>query len=166
MERSFLFDPEQLPASNLHAGQIEELQRLNDRLCLIEQKIMDQAAEVRRFHQDMRMTDSISVASLQLKASVSFYLKLDDPLYDLENNIEMTTLYEYLESFAALDAPFGLCDGVNHNEFQHFPDHPLRQQHHCWLFHCLYDHTKLGWINILRIGEMELELVATFSTNH
>lgn len=42
----------------------------------------------------------------------------------------------------------------NWNERQHWSDYPLRHQHHCWLFHDLYDHyhPRLGWQKILRIG--------------
>ncbi|MDG5800784.1 hypothetical protein QA597_10475 [Marinilabiliaceae bacterium ANBcel2] len=49
----------------------------------------------------------------------------------------------------------------NHNEFQHHKKHPLRNQHHCCLFHELYDHTPLAWQDILDIEEMWIEVNLT-----
>jgi hypothetical protein len=30
----------------------------------------------------------------------------------------------------------------------------MRGEHHCWWFHHLYDHTHLGWEDLLRIGHI------------
>jgi len=162
MQHVFLLDRDQLSILDLHAGKIEELNRLNDRLMVIEQKIMEQVSELKAFHQQQKYAPALGSTSLSLDASIFFYLKISDPLYNLENDIEMTTLHEYLAPLDEFEKKFSLRDGVNHNEFHNFINHPLRHQHHCWLFHYLYDHTELGWINILRIGEIELNLRATF----
>lgn len=48
-------------------------------------------------------------------------------------------------------------DIANWNEYEHRENHPLRHQHHCWVFHDLYHHSfpRLGWQNILRIGDVQ-----------
>ena len=46
---------------------------------------------------------------------------------------------------------FGIADGNNHSEFKR-SGHPMNEEDHCWLYHSLYDHTHLGWLDLLRIG--------------
>lgn len=49
----------------------------------------------------------------------------------------------------------------NHNMYQWKPDHPLRNQHHCYLLHFLYDHTILAWQDIIDIEEIWVEIELT-----
>jgi hypothetical protein len=53
---------------------------------------------------------------------------------------------------------FGLADGQNHNEFMHWVNHPMKDEFHCWVYHCLYDHAHLGWEELLRIGEIWIDM--------
>ncbi|RCW33859.1 hypothetical protein [Marinilabilia salmonicolor] len=46
----------------------------------------------------------------------------------------------------------------NHNEFRFRSDHPLKNQHHCWLLHELYDHTYLAWQDILDMEEIWVDV--------
>ena len=34
----------------------------------------------------------------------------------------------------------------------------MQDEFHCWLYHCLYDHTPLGWEALLRIGHIWVNL--------
>ena len=47
----------------------------------------------------------------------------------------------------------------NHNEFQYLEHHPLSHQHHCALFHDLYDHTYLAWQDIIDVEEVWIEVL-------
>lgn len=46
-----------------------------------------------------------------------------------------------------------------HNEYRYQTNHPLQHQHHCWLFHELYDHTYLAWQDILDMEAIWIDVV-------
>ena len=46
----------------------------------------------------------------------------------------------------------------NQNEFENWPTHEMSSEWHCWFYHCLYDHTDLGWDEILTIDRIEGKL--------
>jgi len=90
----------------------------------------------------------------EIECDISFYLQDDDPDYDEGSDNILVKLWEDIKFE---DWAHGIGDGRNHNEYQHW-DHPMKDEHHCWLFHCLYDHTELGWINMLRIGSIWVDI--------
>jgi len=56
------------------------------------------------------------------------------------------------------DERFGMYDGKNHNEFEFRQGHPMFGEHHCWLFHCLYDHEYLTWEEIASIQNFWVDI--------
>ena len=48
---------------------------------------------------------------------------------------------------------------TNHAEPGSFPG-----EHHCWLYHSAYDHSGLGWRDLLRVGSVWVDLVTTEQT--
>lgn len=46
-----------------------------------------------------------------------------------------------------------MMNGINHNKFYYCENHPMKGERHCWLFHCLYDHIHpdLTWEQIASI---------------
>ena len=46
----------------------------------------------------------------------------------------------------------------NQNEFRNWPTHEMSGEWHYWFYHCLYDHTSLGWDEILTIDRLEGKL--------
>lgn len=66
-----------------------------------------------------------------LRISVEFYS------YDMEKND---------------DAPY------NWNMFKHQEGHPLQQDHHGYLVHCIYDHSRIHWELMSHIREIEVTL--------
>lgn len=49
----------------------------------------------------------------------------------------------------------------NLNMFQRIANHPLKNQHHSYLLHHLYDHTFLAWQDIVDIEEIWIEIELT-----
>jgi hypothetical protein len=47
----------------------------------------------------------------------------------------------------------------NHNEYQHWGTHPLKNQFHCAVFHELYHHSYLAWHDIIDIEEVWFEVL-------
>jgi hypothetical protein len=74
------------------------------------------------------------------------------------NNI----LEELWEGLKSEGWNFGIADGKNHNEYQHWDHHPMKDEHHCWLYHSLYDHAPLEWINMLRIGSIKINIEVVY----
>jgi hypothetical protein len=52
----------------------------------------------------------------------------------------------------------------NHNAYQH-DEHPLKNQHHCYLFHHIYDHTYLAWEDIIRIEQIWIDVILSVQNN-
>ena len=50
----------------------------------------------------------------------------------------------------------------NQNEFRNWPTHEMFGEWHCWFYHCLYDHTDLGWDEILAIDRIEGKLCSWY----
>jgi acetoin utilization deacetylase AcuC-like enzyme len=77
-----------------------------------------------------------------------------------EIDYPLCTLVEYLKGSSKKDEDerFGMDDRENHNEFQFRLDHPMYGEHHCWLFHCLYDHNYLTWEEIATIQDFWVDI--------
>lgn len=103
-----------------------------------------------------------------MEARMEFLLDHRDPLFENDGG---NTLYVTNHNIAyrahGTYSDSSLIDGEidNWNEFEHQEGHPLRHQHHCWLFHDLYDHSHppLGWQNILRIGSVRASTQIRFA---
>ena len=74
------------------------------------------------------------------------------------DQLAVSALKEHLKLQRSLPEPFGIDDGINHNIFQGMDGHPMQGEFHCWLYHCLYDHTDLWFNDMLRIGHIWVEL--------
>lgn len=88
-----------------------------------------------------------------------------DGMYDYELEVEiecyngdeseglLCTLHELQKgiSLPSIRKKSNLADGENHNDFHHWEDHAMKDEYHCWLYHCLYDHEDLTWEQIASI---------------
>ena len=142
----------------LSSDQRQYLQRLNDRLTVIEQQVTREALAL--FAQlDARVQDPQDwLSDYEIELEVRFWLREDDPAYQEDDDNILATLKEHLKLQRHLPEPFGIDDGINHNIFQGMDGHPMQGEFHCWLYHCLYDHTDLWFNDMLRIGHIWVEL--------
>ncbi len=157
-------------ASELALAQRQYLQRINDKLAVIERHVkreaLDRIAQLdaRVHHPDDWLSD------YELELEVSFWLREDDPAFKEDDDNILVTLKESLkltlkESLKPLRDPadyFGIDDGINHNAFQQRDGHPMQGEFHCWLYHCLYDHTDLWFDDMLRIGHIWVNMPVTY----
>jgi len=97
------------------------------------------------------------IEDYEAEVEISFWLKETDPAFDEDQENILVVLREELKH-SQEEFEYYLGGDVNHNEFQNWKDHPMKNEHHCWLYHCLYDHTELGWIDILRTGSIWVEI--------
>ena len=147
-----------LRAEDLSTGQRQFLAQLNNKLADIETGIKKECRGLID-QLEKRINDPNDwLDDYEIDVVITFILKGDDPEYsDRSDNI----LVELDESVKGEIWEYGIGDGKNHSEYQHW-DHPMKDEHHCWLYHCLYDHTDLGWINVLRIGSIWVDIKPQF----
>ncbi len=111
---------------------------------------------------------------IEVEWELKFFIGEDDPAWDDEQDNILACTSETHGTDD--DWEFGIADGENHNEFQHTPEHPMKEEFHCWLYHCLYHHSSLDlpdgrrhvwvdWGNLLRIARIDVELRLIFQSS-
>ena len=142
---------------DLSPDQRLQLQRLNDRLATIEKHAKREAITLNT-QLRARIQDSADwLTDYEIELEITFRLRKDDPAYRDDDDNLLATLRETLKDCDQDD--FGIDDGINHNDvFKHIDGHPLQGEFHCWLYHCLYDHTDLWFDGMLRIGSIWVDI--------
>ena len=137
--------------------QLAKYREINDRLVAIEKRIKQDFKQLLPPCEQMQKDGVID--DFEIESEVSVWLDESDPAYrDDDDNILAVLSYC---AKADADSDFGLDDGQNHNEYQHFEGHPMQREHHCWLFHEVYDHSRL-WEEILRTDMIWLDTTVTY----
>ena len=146
---------EKLRTQNLSADQRLFLVDLNRKLVDVEKGIKKECQAIND-ELPKRVADADDwLDDYENDVYITFYMRKDDPDHDVIGDNILEELHEY-PSKGDYDDQLG--GGKNHNEYEGWEDHPMRDEHHCWLYHCLYDHAHLGWINILRIGSVKISM--------
>jgi len=127
---------------NLTPKDKEELQILNTRLKNLETKLLSEALKLdEELSRRVANKDDI-LDDYEIEVELQFYLK--------ENDVP-TILSESLKGISK-DTSKLLGLEENHNEFRGWENHPMKDEHHSWLYHCLYDHTDFGFQDMVKIG--------------
>lgn len=148
-----------LSVHDLSGQQRKLLLKLNAQLIELEEGMRAEVLRLRETGQSKIKDPNDFIEDFEIEWVVSFWLRKDDPDHiENKDNILVELRDGFHRGNTGVSWPIG--DGQNHNDFQH-RDHPMSQEHHCWLYHCLYDHTDLGWANILRIGYVWLDIDMT-----
>jgi hypothetical protein len=81
-----------------------------------------------------------------------------------EDDYPLCVLRESLKGISSTSNRFRtkINDEINHNEFEYRENHPMRSEHHCWLFHCLYDHEHLSWEEIADIKYFWIDIAPRY----
>jgi hypothetical protein len=133
---------------------IAKYRQVNSRLVAIEKRITRDFRSL--LPQCEQMQKEGMIDDFEIEAEVSLWLDEKDPAHrDNDDNIMAVTSYN---AKCEADSDFGLDDGKNHNECQFFEAHPMQGEHHCWLFHELYDHKEL-WDDILRADMIWVDVI-------
>ena len=138
----------------LSLAQRQYVQHINDRLMVIERHVKREALALIA-QLDARVHNPVDwLSDYEIELEVSFWLREDDPAFKEDDDNILATLHESLKRLCYPEDNWGLDDGDNHNIAQYIDGHPMQGEFHCWLYHCLYDHTPLGWEDLLRIGHI------------
>jgi len=144
--------------SEFSAAQREYVQCINDRLMLIERQVKREAlALIAQLEARVHDPDDW-LSDYEIELEVSFWLREDEPAYKEDDDNILVTFREYLTLLRTPAYECALDDGVNHNIAHSMDGHPMQGEFHCWLYHCLYDHTPLAPEDLLRIGHILVNL--------
>jgi hypothetical protein len=137
------------------------LVNLNNRLSEIEKQLKKEALEIIKTMNKRLEDDADWINDYGIKCTVEFYLNENDPEYsDEEDNLqaefdECVGLLRYADHSL-------LASDKNWNDTSIADmDNPDQLEHHGWFYHQLYDHAKLSWDNMLRIGDIWVDIKIT-----
>ena len=114
--------------------QRRKLNSINERLYDFERRVVPRAKQI-----NISVKDIKDAWDHECSLLLSFYSE-DKLLMRYEEYIKHKNDYIFTE---------------NQNEFRNWPTHEMFGEWHCWFYHCLYDHTSLGWDEILTIDKMD-----------
>lgn len=141
---------------------IQIYRKINEKLYVTEKKMKNDFE--RLSHYCRSLVDSGYIVDYEIAFEISFYLDENDPDYtNYDDNILAILIFRWKSEHEWNSL---LSNDLNYNIFQNDSDHPLRNEHHCYLFHRLYDHTDLSWNDILRIGMVWFEIKTTFQNSY
>ena len=134
------------------------LVNLNNRLSENEQQLKKEALTIIDTMNERLEDNADWINDYEIECTVYFYLNENDPAYsDEEDNL----LAEFTEGVGLLRyADHSLLASTDNWNDCSIPDmdDPDKNEHHCWFYHQLYDHSKLSWENMLRIGDIWVDI--------
>lgn len=150
-------DRHSIDAEDLSENQRQFLLRLSKQLAYLELQVKKEAIEIIKNLKKRVSDENDWIKDYEIELIFRFCLGKDDPDY---NEDEDNFLVELTQRITNIDMRGVIGDGANWNDRMNkiYGHHPMKDEHHCWMYHCLYDHTDLGWANILRIGEIWLDI--------
>lgn len=137
---------------------LEEYRLINDQLAIVEKKAKKHLQRISR--KCVSLIRQGIIEDYEIGCAMLFCLAENDPDY-LEDDDNFIAVLNF-DGKHEHNSDFGLDDGRNHNIFQQENEHPMKSDHHGYLFHCLYDHTNLSWEEILRINQVWLEIIVRY----
>ncbi|MFA6921419.1 MAG: hypothetical protein WC216_06210 [Gallionella sp.] len=152
--RQSFYNASRTDYSSLTESEKAWLQALNESLRQIESKysvIMNAKCN----ELEARVTDSSDwLMDFNLICVITLYLREDDPDYKEDDDNILMEMWEIPNSRdREQDWGFGATK-VHHAEpSAHFPG-----EHHCYLYHQLYDHCYLDWSDLFRIGSIWVDI--------
>ncbi len=135
---------------NLHS----RLKEINTKLTAIEKNIMKTAVRL-DINLQQELADNVEeMIDYELEVAVGCYV----------GDNKLCKLREYLKRCSIKNEHklWGLADGNNHNEFEHRENHAMKDDQHCWLFHCLYDHENMSWEDIASIEYFWVDILPRY----
>ena len=130
---------------------------LNERLAAIEHQFLPIILQLKAEMSDRVSSPFDWLDDYEIELSVDLYLSEEDPEWSENDDNIIVTLNEFVKLTKTVPI-FGFgATHVNHGKFP-----PFEGEHHCWLYHCLYDHMCLAWRDLLRIGSIGVDLRVTY----
>ena len=142
-----------MDVKDLTIYQLKELQSLNIRLKNLQDKLIKEAIKIDKDLIYKLSNKDDLLEDYEIELEIKFVLNENHPSYKKDDDNFLTIIYEYLKRISIKRSVYP-WDDSNHNEFNAWENHIMKDDYHCWLFHSLYDHSDLNWEDILNIGEI------------
>lgn len=138
----------------LSQSDICELQTINQKLKVLQDKLLSEAINLdKALH--VRVQDKNDVLDdYEIELHLSFILKENHEAFKEDSDNFITHVCEYAKGISQSVSQYPWRWSDNHNEFRGWVEHPMKDEYHCWWFHCLYDHNHLEFSDILKIGSI------------
>lgn len=146
-----------MKSDELSDAQREFLRRMNKELFDIEKIIKQDTTNLIKTGYARLSDPDDWVKDYEIESVITFYMREDDPDYD-DDDEDANILVKLEEWFKHGLQDRDIGKNKNHNIFFHNDDHPMNKEHHCYLYHQLYYNTELRWSDILRIGNIWLDI--------
>lgn len=130
------------------------LQSINQKLKTLQDKLLIEAVKHDKALQ-LRVEDkNDSLDDYEIELKIVFYLNEKHPNFNENADNILTQINEYLKGISQSVSQYPWRWSDNHNDYCGWEKHSMKNEHHCWWFHCLYDHNNLDIDDILSIGSI------------
>lgn len=128
----------------------ERLKKLNEALMVVEKQLYEIGVRLDAALQYEIKNSVNSIVDYDLELIIECYNEVEDaePLCILRDFFDGISVQEKRERRA-----FFIGDDINHNVRAE-----MLGEHHCWLYHCIYDHTILSWEEIASISHIAVDI--------
>ena len=124
--------------------EVQRLDKFNLFLCNYEKFIRKQLESIKQ--------NNLWCEDIELY--INFYLDENHVSYDEEQDNLLMKMCSFFSE--QLSFTWGITDGNSHNTIR-TKNKSLEEQKHCYILHCLYDHTQLSLDEILSIGIVDIQ---------
>lgn len=131
----------------------KKLQQLNNKLIDMQEKLLKEMIQIDDMLVKRVNQKNDILCDYEIEIEISFYLNEDHPLYKKDEDNIITTITECIKGISQKDDTYPYVLTINHNEFCNW-NHPMKDEYHCWWYHCLYDHNNLSWEDMKKIGNI------------
>ena len=143
--------------NNLSVANIETLRTINNKLKILEKQIKKESLSIDQHLMEKVEDDDDLLIDYEIRCEITFWIKNKRGMRSFDNSLS-----DWTENLKGISVNNGkLDDGVNYNQFKNIK-HPLSDEHHCWLFYCLYSQTTLSWDYIVKISAAWSNLEITY----
>jgi chromosome condensin MukBEF ATPase and DNA-binding subunit MukB len=147
----------------MHPAEMNREQRffltvMNNRLSGIEKQLRKEALEIITSLNKRTANKNDWISAYDIGCTMEFLLRKDDPAYAKRKDNILASFDETLGILRYSDKSL-LASEENWNNIALMEsDCPEKPEHHCWFYHQLYDHTGISWEDILRIGDIRVNI--------
>ncbi len=136
---------------------IERLKVINTELAAIEKRIVQTAIRLDSNLQKELAGNVDGIRDYEMKVEIQCYGS-DETGYPL------FTMNERLNGISSEPKIYThhFADGDNNNEFRFREEHPMKGEHHCWLYHCLYSHIGATLDEIASIQHIYFDIIPRY----
>lgn len=146
----------------LSEDEVAQLRVTNEKLKVLQDKLLAEAISLDRALYGRVEDKNDSLHDYEIELRILFYLKEDHICYKEDDDNIVTQIHEYLKGVFIHVSQRPWRWSGNHNEYRGWANHPMKNDHHCWWFHCLYDHNNLDVSDILSIGSIRSDIVVSY----